>query len=721
MVQQNNALKVRAEHLEKLAFIYVRQSTQYGVEHNIVGGRRQREEVEALALRLGWSKDKIIIVDCDQAVSGSSTDKRYGYVEMLRAIAEGEVGAVFSLESSRLSRDSADWHYLIKACDINGTLIIDPDGIYDASDSNDSTLMKFKAIITEVELRWITQRLVGAKRELAKKGLLRFFIPIGFVYDEHGKLALETNPAVGDAVRLLFSCFNKIGTALGVARHFGQNKLKFPTLVRGGPRAGEYDWVPLTAARVGSILRNPMHAGVYVWGRWKTKKMLVQAPGGMPRVKKFQVKLPREDWEFVLYDHHPGYITWAQFLENQERISHNRNLPGKQRRGAARAGSALLQGIALCGKCGHRMSVYYASHQPVAYYDCRSHQVHFGTDKCQKIPGESIEAAVVKLFLEAVAPAQIKLSLSACQNVDEQTRLEDLQFEARLKRANVAVTRAKERLLFIDYTNRSALNCAQEDLKKSEDELGQLKRDHRDTHKNQIQKLDPEELRMVKALTQDLPRIWAASTTDFVTKKKLIRSLIREVTLTRDELEVRVAIRWKTLACTEINVELPVRGAALRTQAEIIELIKKLARDHSNKQIAAALNEAGKLNGRGGAFTRTRVIRLRRRYRIRFKDLDWPEPLEGGYYGVPEVAEMLSVNRNTILNWIRNGRLNATRESSEREWEITLRPGELSKLNALARRTIDSRPSRAPRGALAGYQSGTQAIETGRGPTEGAV
>ena len=616
MVQQNNALKIRPEHLQKLAFIYVRQSTQYGVEHNIVGGRRQREEGEALALRYGWSRDKIIIVDCDQAVSGSSTDKRYGYAEMLRAIAEGEVGAVFSLESSRLSRDSADWHYLIRTCDINGTLIIDPDGIYDASDSNDSTLMKFKAIITEVELRWITQRLVGAKRELAKKGELRFFIPIGFVYDEYGKLALDPDPVVGDAVRLLFSCFERIGTVLGVARYFRQNNLKFPTLVRGGPRAGEYDWVFLSASRVGRILRNPMYAGVYVYGRSKVKKKLVQAPGGMPQVKKFQVMLPRGEWEFVIYDHHPAYITWAQFLENQERISHNRSLASEKTRGAARGGSALLQGITLCGKCGFRMSIYYSSGQSASYYDCRAHLVHFGGEKCQKIPGESIDAAVVKLFLAAVAPAQIKLSLSACKSVDDQTRLEELQFEARLNRANIAVSRAKERLLYIDYTNRSALSCAQEDLKKSEDDLGRIKLDQIDTHKNQIPKLGPKELGLVKALTQELPRIWAAPTTDFVTKKKLIRCLINDVTLTRNESKVRVAIRWKTLACTEIDVELPVPGARLRTRAEIIELIKELARDHSNQQIADALNEAGIRNGRGGAFTKKRVKRLRDRYRL---------------------------------------------------------------------------------------------------------
>lgn len=554
---------------------------------------------------------------------------------------------------------------------------------------------------------------------MARKGDLRLFIPIGFVYDEYGKLALETNPAVGDAVRLFFDIFNKIGTALGVARYFRQNNLKFPTLVRGGPRVGEYDWVPLSESRARGILQNPMFAGVYVYGRWKTKKKLVEAPGGMPRVKKFQVKLPREDWQVVIYDHHPGYITWEQFLGNQERISHNRSLPSEKTRGAARAGSALLQGIALCGKCGFRMSIYYSSGRPGAYYDCRAHLVHFGGEKCQMIPGESIDVAVVKLFLAAVAPAQITFSLSACKSVDDQTRLEELQFEARLKRANIAVTRAKERLLYIDYTNRSALNCAQEDLKKSEDELGRIKLDQIDTHKNQIPKLGPKELGLVKALTQELPRIWAAPTTDFVTKKKLIRCLINEVTLTRHESKVRVAIRWKTLACTEIDVELPVPGAKARTRAEIIELIKELARDHSNKQIADALNEAGIRNGRGGAFTKKRVKRLRVRYRIRFRDLDWPEPPEGGCYGAPELAEMLGVTNKTILNWIGKGRLNATRDGSE--WEIALRPGELEKLHAFVRRNIDSRPSQIPPEAITKYQSGFLGDGNWQGPTEGVV
>jgi hypothetical protein len=360
------------------------------------------------------------------------------------------------------------------------------------------------------------------------------------------------------------------------------------------------------------------------------------------------------------------------------------------------------------------MSVYY-SHKRLVHYDCRAHLVHFGTNKCQKIPGESIETAVVNLFLEAVAPAQIKLSISAYQNVEQRDRLENLQFEASLKRANAAVTRAKERLLFIDYTNRSAFNCAQEDLKKSEDELGRLKRDETDRQNNQIQTLGPEELRMVDALTQDLPRVWAASTTDFVTKKKLIRSLINEVTLTRENQRVRVAIRWKTLACSEIDVELPSPAAKLRTRAEVIELIRKLARGLSSRQIAEALNEAGIRNGRGGLFTKKRVKRLRERYRI---VSGVPEGLRVGCFRVPELAELLNVTRATILSWISKGWLNATRNSSRGEWKVTLGPGELSKLNASDRFGI--RPYLNQR-LRKERHIGASAIETGESPTLAAV
>jgi DNA invertase Pin-like site-specific DNA recombinase len=682
MTQQNTSLKVRPEHLEKLAFIYVRQSTRNGVLQNIVGGRRQREEVEALALQLGWSNENIVIVDYDQAVSGSSTQGRYGYVDMLSAIAEGRVGAVFSLESTRLGRDSADWHYLIKACDLNGTLIIDPEGVYDASDTNDSTLMKVKALMSEMELKWITNRLQGAKRELAKKGELRTFVPIGYIYDANGKLIFHPDDSVREAVRLLFSSFERIGSALGVVRYFAQKNLKFPTLVRGGPRAGEFDWLPLGASRVYDVINNPRHAGVFVWGRSKTKKKLVQTVGGMPEVKKYAVQLPREDWQFVIYDHHPPYITWPQYLHNQQQLNSNRSVPGVARLGAAKAGSALLQGLALCGRCGHKMSIYYKAYQPVAYYKCRHEEIQFAGEVCQTIPGVTIEAAVAKAFLEAVAPLQVKVSLAACQRAEAESHRDNMQWTVRLKQATGARTRAKERLLFIDYNNKSAFDCAQEDLKKSEEQLISLKREQAASDGAKSKKLDQEEIKLVHALTKDLPRIWSAPTTDFVAKKNLLRCLIGDVTLTRTDLIVKVAIRWKSSASTTLEVQLPSRSSWLRTAADVIDLIRTLAPNHTNQEIAQLFNEAGIVNGRGGTFTTKRVKRLRERYQIHFRNLNWRKQAEDRRYTVPIVARLLELQPETVVDWCRLGRLEATRQGWGSEWKIKLIPGEISRLRA---------------------------------------
>ncbi len=679
MIKQSIAQKVRPEHLAKTACLYARTSTPGGVKRNVVGWRRQREEILVLAIELGWAKNNIILVDCDDAVSGSSTDKRYGYMEMLTAIAEGKVGAVFSLEAARLGRDSADWHYLIKACDLNGTLIIDPDGVYDASDSNDSTLMKVKALMSEMELRLITNRLQGAKLELAKKGQLRFCCCTGFAYDKDGKLVLAPDESVQEAVRLFFSLFYKIGTAHGVVKYFAKNKLNFPVLVRKGPRAGEYDWRPLSTTRALEVLHNPRYAGVYVYGCSTTRKKLVQVDGGMPQVKKHQVRLAREEWQFVKHDAHPAYITWSQYLETQERLSNNRNVPGEGRRGAARSGSALLQGIALCGKCGRRMRVNYNHDSPTNYYICDYQQSAFGKSGCQRIPGAAIEAAVVKTFLEALAPAQITVSLDSLERLEKDSGQRDLQWEVRSKRAVGAVAKAKERLLFIDYTNKPAFDCAQADLKESEEELQRLNCDYESTHKDQIQKVSPQEIRLVQRLAQDLPRVWAAPTTDFVTKKNLLRCLIKTVTITKDESRITVRILWRTLACTELVFDLPTRISQKRTPAVVIARIRELAGDHTNQQIADALNDAGLRNRQGGLFVKKRIKRLRERYRITVGMLDWRDQREDGTYGVRMISQLLELQEAVVRSYCRKGRFSATKDPTA-GWSIRVSADEIEKL-----------------------------------------
>lgn len=692
---QNAASKVRKEHLDKLACIYVRQSTAGGVKKNVVGGRRQREDVVKLALQLGWPQANIKVIDADQAMTGSSTHGRYGYQDMLNLIAKECVGAVFSLESSRMARDSTDWHCLIKICHLTGTLVIDPDGVYDASDSNDSTLMKLKAMLVEMELRLIYQRVSGARRDLAEKGLLRSPEPIGYVYGDNGKLILDPNEEVRDAVRLVFTTFARVRSSAGVARYFWREKLKFPSLIRGGPKRGEYKWVRLKFCRARSILGNPVYTGTYVYGRSVTKKKVVLDKAGVPQVQKYSVRLPREAWNIVIHDAHESYITWSQYLENQERIRNNGSGSFEKGNCAPRVGGGLLQGIVVCGKCGRRMAVKYPhpAHRP--HYNCMYESQSVAPDRCQNVPGAAIDAAIEKLFLQAVAPAELNISFEAVGHVEEQLRQRDQLWTIQLKRAKTLVQQTKDRLLAVDFNNKYAFDCVQEELKKNEEELLNLRRQHIDAGATPLQNLTPEERHSIERSIRNLPMLWAAATTDMVAKKNLVRCLVQDVTLRREQHTVHVAVRWKTLANTRLTLNLPKRGDNSKIPSNVIEFIAKLAPDHNNTHIASELNETD-LAIECGSFDGKRVARLRRIHRLApYHFGSYPAQRKDGRYQLTAVMNILKVSESAVRHWCKTGRLDAVHEVGSTLWWIRLDPDELAQFQQTIRRSNRFGPRKA--------------------------
>lgn len=689
MDYQNAASKVQKEHVDKLACIYVRQSTAGGVKKNIVGGRRQRDDVIKLALQLGWREANIKVIDEDQATTGSSTHGRYGYLDMLNAISKGCVGAVFSLESSRMARDSADWHCLIKLCHLTGTLVIDPDGVYDASDNNDSTLMKLKALMSEMELRLITQRLEGARRDLAKKGLLRFWAPIGYVYGEGGKLILDPKQDVQEAVRLLFSTFDRVRSCCGVANYFWRQQLKFPSIIRSGPKLGEYQWGRLKQARAQFILHNPAYSGTYVYGRAVTKRKAVLDNAGIPQFQKYSVNLPREKWDIVIQDAHAAYISWSRFIENQDLIRNNGRTSTFSGTGAARAGGALLQGLAICGKCGRRIKVKYPHRGPYPHYQCSYESESASSDLCQYVPGAAIDAAIERLFLQAVEPAQLRMSFKAFEQVEEQARQQDQLWNIHLKRAKALVDQAKERLLNVDFSNKYAFACVQEDLRKKEEEVSDLKRQHINPKASLLQNPTPNERRSIERLIRNLPLIWGAPTTDMVAKKNLLRCLIQDVTIRRDGHTVHIAARWKTLASTQLKIELRRRGCGggRKLAANIVEFITDLAQDHTNTEIAEKLNVSGMLGG-ADFFTRARVGCVRRRYDLaRYHFGSYPDQRKDGRYQVSAVAKILELNMGTVHRWVQIGKLDAVRDAESKIWWIKLSPEHVANFKQTIRRS----------------------------------
>jgi DNA invertase Pin-like site-specific DNA recombinase len=363
--------KIGPEHLDRLAMIYVRQSTLAQVRKRTASTARQYDLIQR-ALDLGWSSERIVVIDEDQGQSGASAANRDGFQRLVADVGLGRVGAVLSLEVSRLARSCSDWYRLIEICALAHTLVIDEEGIYDPTLYNDRLLLGFKGTMSEAELHWLKARLDGGRLERAQQGRLRFLLPTGLVHNDKGQIVLDPDEQVQQAIRLVFDLFDELGSAGAVARHFATHKLLFPTRKCGGERHGELTWRPLSRDRVLVVLSSPLYAGAYVYGRRQVRP--VSIPGETLRVERIRRPVSRDEWIVNIQDAHPGYITWLQFLQNQQHLQANctRDYDTHAHRGAAREGKALLQGIALCGHCGRRIQIQYKDRR-VPHYNCPGH------------------------------------------------------------------------------------------------------------------------------------------------------------------------------------------------------------------------------------------------------------------------------------------------------------------------------------------------------------
>ena len=338
MSTRQQTLKVRPDHLTRTAVIYVRQSTLLQVRENSGSTTRQYDLVKR-AHDLGWERAAIQVIDQDQGQSGSSTIGRDGFQLLVAEVGLGHVGAVLSLEVSRLARSCSDWYRLLEICALTDTLVIDEEGVYDPGLYNDRLLLGFKGTMSEAELHWLHQRLQGGKLTKAEQGHLRFRLPSGLVYDPVGRVVLDPDEAVQEAIRLVFTLFEQTNSALAVVSHFAKHQLLFPTRQWGGARAGELEWVRLCHGRVLDVLHSPLYAGAYVYGRTQTRRHAL--PGEEPRIKGRTRRVKQEDWPIVLLDRHPGYISWEQFCRNQQQLADNQNTPAAAHRGAVREGPSL--------------------------------------------------------------------------------------------------------------------------------------------------------------------------------------------------------------------------------------------------------------------------------------------------------------------------------------------------------------------------------------------
>ena len=666
MLNHLNNPKIRSDHLDRQAFIYVRQSTLVQVRDNTGSKARQYDLVQR-ALNLGWPREQITVIDQDQGHSGASVIGRDGFQSLVSEVGLGRAGAVISLEVSRLARSCSDWYRLIEICALSETLVVDEEGVYDPNQYNDRLLLGFKGTMSEAELHWLHSRLQGGKLEKAQKGELRFRLPTGLIYDPLGQVILDPDEQVQQAVRLVFDLFDQFSSAMAVVQHFNSHGLLFPTRFWGGVRNDELVWQPLLHGRVLMILRNPAYAGAYAYGKTKTRTKAL--PGEAPRIKGYTRQVKPEDWSIVLKDVHPSYIPWEQFLRNRQRLEDNRTWHPEEHRGAVREGAALLQGIVLCGQCGRRMSVRYLQDGTVWAYVCAQVHSHLAGKTCQFVIGNEIDAAVTQVFLEAMQPAQLEISMAAFKQIERRAQQIDQQWQLRLERAHYDANLARRQFCSVDPENRLVARTLERDWNEKLAEIELLEREYAALPKLTAYLVSPEARQRILALAQDLPTVWQAHTTSPVERKQLLRFLVKDVTLTRQKTTIRASIRWQTETVTSREVPRRKKSCdARRTNPAVVDRVRILAANHTDEQIAPLLNQEGYVPGLGGSFTANKVYWIRYAYCIPSGCPQapgaCPEGQRGdGRYSARAAAERLNVDVSTIADWCEAGVLDAIQET----------------------------------------------------------
>jgi DNA invertase Pin-like site-specific DNA recombinase len=688
--------KIRPDHLDRLAVIYVRQSTLFQVRENS-GSTLRQYDLTRRAEDLGWTRAQIQVVDQDQGQSGASSIGRDGFQWLVAEVGLGHVGAILSLEVSRLARSCSDWYRLLEICALSDTLVIDEEAVYDPGAHNDRLLLGFKGTMSEAELHWLHQRLQGGKVAKAEQGQLRFRLPVGLIYDPVGQIVLDPDEAVAEAVRLVFSLFEQFGSALAVVTHFAERHLRFPTRWWGGKQADELIWSHLTHERVLNLLHNPLYAGAYVYGRSQFRRRVL--PGEEPRIKGRTRRVKQEDWPIVLLDDHPGYICWEQFLRNQRQLDDNRTWRAEEHRGAVREGPSLLQGIVLCGSCGRRMSIRYQRQGSLLVYECNQAHRQRGTKTCQTMRGDRIDEAVVHSFLEAIQPAHLEVALSALELVEARAKQIDQQWQRQIERAQYEADLARRRYRAVDPDNRLVARSLEREWNEKLAEVEKLEREYAMLPQQAALVLTAEQRERVRNLARDLPAIWHAPTTTFVQRKQLMRWLIKDVTLSKRGNIIAIAIRWQTEAVTHLSIPRCKNSWELRqTSPQVVDRVRELSPTHTNTQIAALLNAEGEQAGMGGSFTVSKIEWIRYAYEIPAGCPERPKAVPTGQrgdgrYSARAAADLLNVDVSTIAQWCKTGRLESVRSTPVGPRWITLTPEIIAALRKPTKRQSKHKPS----------------------------
>jgi len=642
--------KVRSNHLKRDAYLYVRQSTMRQVFENTESTKRQYALRER-GVALGWPVERVHVVDCDQGQSGASAADREGFQRLVAEVGMGKAGIVLGLEVSRLARNSTDWHRLLEICALTDTLILDEDGIYNPGDFNDRLLLGLKGTMSEAELHVLRSRLRGGILSQARRGELRSPLPVGLLYDVHGKVVLDADQQVQESIRHLFRTFQRTGSARATVKAFREERLSSPRRVRTGPRKGELCWGPLDHWKVLQVLHNPRYAGAFCFGRRRTR----QRPDGKTTVEL----MPRDEWLSLLPDTHPGYISWQQYEENQKRLLDGAQSHGQDRRKSPpREGPALLQGLAVCGVCGARMTVrYHTRHGEVSPdYVCQRKGIETASPICQGIPGAGIDEAIGALLLESVTPVALDVALRVQQEL--QTRLDeaDRLRHKQVERARYDADLARRRYMQVDPDNRLVADTLEADWNERLRALTDAQEQYEKQRAADATVLGDEQRARILALATDFPRLWRDPKTPQRERKRMVRLMLEDVTLIKAE-QITVHVRFKGGASKSLTLPIPPPAWQLRqTATQVVAEIDRLLDHHTTGEIATILNDRGLVSGERKQFNFHMVKRIRRDHDLKDR---YQRLRDAGMLTLGETADLLGVATQTVKEWRDHGLLRA--------------------------------------------------------------
>lgn len=656
--------KISADHLKRRAIVYIRQSSPGQVIHNQESQRRQYGLAD-YARQLGFQR--VEIIDEDLGRSGSGQVERPGFQHLVAEVCTGEVGAVLCIEASRLARNGRDWHHLIELCGLVRAIVIDPDGVYDPGILNDRLLLGLKGTMSEFELNLLRQRSLEAIRQKARRGELQFRLPIGFRWAPNGKVEIDPDRRVQEAVHLVFAKMVELGSARQVLLWFRGENTNLPSLVVEMP-GHDVVWKLPVYNTIWHMLRNPMYAGAYAFGKTESRTRVIN---GRARKSAGHFK-SRDTWMVLIRDHHPGYISWEQFERNQAMLSDNAHMKSRMEPKAGRGGRSLLAGLLRCRRCGRMLHVAYSGTRgEVPRYHCRGAQINHGTDWCISFGGLKPDRDVATEILKAVQGNAIEAALEVAARAAEQQSQRHRALSLELEQARYEARLAARRYEAVDPDNRLVAGELEARWNAALTAVGEVEQRLRDNELPANASRIPDKETLC-SLAQDLPAVWNSPATDMRLKQRIVRILIEEIIADVDDAanEIVLLIHWTGGRHSELRMKKNLTGRHSRcTNLETIEVLRRMSGRFPDDQIAATLNRLGLKTGTGNTWNEGRVRSVR------------------SYHGLPacnaaliprqtvtleQASERLGISHKVIRRLIEANKIPATQVVPWAPWEIPI-------------------------------------------------